>query len=143
MQTQASAIAGPGPTAKTLPEGQTLEMMKLLVDSVRDYAIILIGTDGRVLTWNAAAQNLKGWAPGEIIGQHFSLLYQPADVENGKPQMELDIAAREGVYEEEGWRVRKDGARFWASVVITALRDKAGTLRGYGKVTRDLTERRA
>src|SRR5882724_9675185 len=109
MQTTASRNAVP--PAQLLPEGQTLEMMKLLVDSVKDYSIILVGTDGRVLTWTGAAQHLHGWTADEIIGQHFSRLYSLGDVERGKPQKELDIAAKEGRFEEEGWRVRKDGSR--------------------------------
>jgi PAS domain S-box-containing protein len=118
-------------------------MMQLLVDSIRDYAIILLDPEGRVLTWNAAAERLKGWKADEIIGQHFSRFYPLEDIEKGKTQTELDVAARDGRFEDEGWRVRKDGTRFWANVILTALRDKSGALRGFGKVTRDLSERRA
>jgi rsbT co-antagonist protein RsbR len=123
-------------------ESQPADLLRLLVDSVRDYAIILLDPNGNVMSWNGAAERLKGWAPDEIIGQHFSRFYPPEDLEKGKTEMELKTAAREGRFEDEGWRVRKDGSRFWANVVITALRDEGGNLRGYGKVTRDLTDRR-
>jgi rsbT co-antagonist protein RsbR len=133
------------PERRTVPlqsEGPTAEMMEWLIDSIRDYSIIFLDPEGRVLTWNTAAEQIKGWKAGEIIGQHFSRFYTPEDVEKGKTQMELAVAAKEGRFEDEGWRVRKDGRRFWANVVITALKDKGGALRGFGKVTRDLTERR-
>jgi PAS domain S-box-containing protein len=123
--------------------GHNAEMFQLLVDQVRDYAIILLDTKGNVLTWNSAAERLKGWKADEIIGQHFSRFYPPEDVQKGKTESELEAAARDGRFEDEGWRVRKDGTRFWADVTVTALRDPGGTLRGFGKVTRDLTERRA
>jgi PAS domain S-box-containing protein len=123
-------------------DGMSRELLQLLVDSIRDYAIIFLDPGGKVLTWNAAAQRLKGWTSEEIIGQHFSRFYPPEDVQKGKTEMELRVAAQDGRFEDEGWRVRKDGTRFWANVVITALRDKEGKLRGFGKVTRDLSERR-
>jgi rsbT co-antagonist protein RsbR len=131
----------PGSEIRVTP-AQTAEMIQALVDKVRDYAIILLDPEGRVLTWNSAAERLKGWKADEIIGQHFSRFYPRQDVERGKTQMELEVAAKEGRVEDEGWRVRKDGTRFWANVVITALRGPDGALRGFGKVTRDLTERR-
>src|SRR5690348_2728104 len=115
---------------------------RLLVESVRDYAIFMLDTQGYILTWNAGAERIKGYKASEIIGQHFSKFYPAPAVERGHPQYELRVAEAEGRFEEEGWRVRKDGSLFWANVVITALRDKAGTLRGFGKVTRDLTQRR-
>jgi PAS domain S-box-containing protein len=115
---------------------------RLLVSSVRDYAIFMMDLEGRVMTWNTGAAQLKGYSAKEIIGEHFSRFYPPQDVERGKPALELDIAKREGRYEEEGWRVRKDGSLFWANVVITLVHDEAGTLLGFAKVTRDLTERR-
>ena len=118
------------------------ERFRLLVEGIRDYAIFMLDPDGRIASWNAGAQRFKGYRADEIIGKHFSTFYTREDVERGHPQEELEIATREGRFEEEGWRVRKDGTRFWASVVITALRDKSGTLRGFGKVTRDMTERR-
>jgi PAS domain S-box-containing protein len=115
---------------------------RLLVESVRDYAIFMLDTQGYILTWNAGAERIKGYKASEIIGQHFSQFYPAPAVERGHPQYELRVAEAEGRFEEEGWRVRKDGSLFWANVVITALRDKTGTLRGFGKVTRDLTQRR-
>lgn len=115
---------------------------RLLVDSVKDYAIFMLDVEGKVASWNQGAERLKGYRAEEIIGQHFSRFYPAEDVERGKPQHELKVAIAEGRMEDEGWRVRKDGSRFWASVVITALRDEAGELRGFGKVTRDFTERR-
>jgi PAS domain S-box-containing protein len=114
-----------------------------LVDAVTDYAIFMLDASGNVATWNAGAQKAKGYTADEIIGRHFSVFYTPEDREAGKPQRILDTVRREGRYEEEGWRVRKDGSRFWASVVITALQDEHGTVTGFAKVTRDLTARRA
>jgi len=120
----------------------TSGMLQLLVNSVKDYAIILLDKEGKVLTWNPAAERLKGWKADEIIGQNFSRFYPPEEVENGKTALELKTARETGRFEDEGWRVRKDGTRFWANVTITALRGENGELRGFGKVTRDLTERR-
>ncbi|WP_259315574.1 sensor histidine kinase [Capillimicrobium parvum] len=114
----------------------------LLVETVSDYAIFLLEPDGRVASWNRGARRIKGYEAPEVIGRHFSLFYTDADRTRDHPAHELEIAELEGRYEEEGWRVRKDGSRFWANVVITALRDSGGTLVGYGKVTRDLTARR-
>jgi PAS domain S-box-containing protein len=119
------------------------ELYRLLVATVRDYAIFALDADGNVLTWNAGAQHLKGYEASEIIGRHFSVFYPPEDVAAGKPRVELIGAARDGRFEDEGWRVRKDGTRFWANVVVTALRDDQGRVIGFAKVTRDLTERRA
>ena len=118
------------------------ERFRLLVESVKDYAIFVLDPAGRVASWNAGAEAIKGYAAEEILGQHFSVFYTPEDVASGKPQQHLDAAAREGRVEDEGWRVRKDGNRFWADAIITAIRDPAGTLIAYGKVTRDLTVRR-
>ncbi len=118
------------------------ERLRLMVENVEDYAILMLDTEGRVATWNAGAQRLKGYPAEEIIGRHFSVFYPAEDVAAGKPERELQIAAAEGRLEDEGWRVTRDSTRFWANVVITALRDADGTLRGYGKITRDLTERR-
>jgi len=114
--------------------------LQLLVESVVDYAIYLISLDGRVLTWNSGAERLKGYRADEIIGRSFSLFYAPED-RDGLPQKALEIAARTGRFETEGWRVRKDGTRFWALVVIDAVRNEAGEVLGFAKVTRDLTER--
>ena len=119
------------------------ELFRLLVDTVRDYAIFALDPDGRILTWNAGAARIKGYAPAEIVGRHFSTFYPPEDLAWDKPGYELEVARREGRLEDEGWRVRKDGTRFWANVVITAIRRGDGTLLGFGKVTRDLTDRKA
>ncbi|TMR93879.1 PAS domain-containing sensor histidine kinase [Nonomuraea basaltis] len=127
-----------------MPErDQPAEEMALLVQSIRDYAIFMLDPRGRIVSWNSGAQRIKGYTAEEIIGTHFSVFYPPEDVAAGKPAMELEVAAAEGRWEEEGWRVRKDGTRFWASVVITPLHDERGGLHGFGKVTRDLTERRS
>ncbi|HZV06522.1 MAG TPA: PAS domain S-box protein [Gemmataceae bacterium] len=118
------------------------ERFRLMIENVKDYAIFMLDPQGRVVTWNEGAQRLKGYTAEEIIGQHFSRFYPEDPVRRGWPDEELRRAAAEGRFEDEGWRVRKDGSRFWANVVITALRDESGMLRGFGKVTRDLTERR-
>jgi PAS domain S-box-containing protein len=118
------------------------ERFRLMVEGVKDYAIFMLDPEGRVVTWNAGAERTKGYRADEIIGRHFSQFYPREAVERGWPDEELKRAAAEGRFEDEGWRVRKDGSTFWANVVITALRDEAGTLRGFAKVTRDLTERR-
>jgi PAS domain S-box-containing protein len=118
------------------------DQFRLLVDSVKDYAIFLLSPDGLVMSWNAGAERIKGYAADEIIGRHFSAFYPLADAQRGKPEYELRIASSVGRYEEEGWRVRKDGSLFWANVVITALRDESGEIVGFAKVTRDLTERK-
>jgi len=119
------------------------ELYRLLVASVRDYAIFALDANGKVLTWNVGARQLKGYEAHEIIGRHFSTFYPPTDIAAGKPQMELVAASQHGRFEDEGWRVRKDGTRFWANVIITALRDERGEVVGFAKVTRDLTDRRA
>jgi PAS domain S-box-containing protein len=118
------------------------ERFRVLVEGVKDYAIFMLDRHGYVATWNIGAERIKGYTAKEIIGQHFSRFYDPAEVATGLCDRELEIAAREGRFEDEGWRVRKDGTRFWANVVITGLRDASGQLAGYAKVTRDLTERR-
>ncbi|KAJ3143896.1 hypothetical protein HDU86_003042, partial [Geranomyces michiganensis] len=114
----------------------------LLVNNIRDYAVFLLDTQGRVTTWNPGAQRLKQYAPEEIIGKHFSVLFTEEDIKASKPEQELDKARREGMAEDNYWRQRKDGSRFWANVVISAVRDDSGELVGYAKVTRDLTERK-
>jgi PAS domain S-box-containing protein len=116
---------------------------RLLVETVRDYAIFMLDPTGHVATWNAGAERIKGYRADEIIGRHFSVFYPEERVAEGFPTYELEVAAREGRFEDEGWRIRKDGSRFWANVVITALRNASGELVGFAKVTRDLTERRA
>lgn len=118
------------------------EMFRLLADTISEYAIIMLDPAGHVTTWSPAAERLKGYREDEIIGEHFSRFYTKEDVESGKTTRELEVAAREGRFEDEGWRVRKDGSKFWANVVITALYDQKGNLRGYGKVTRDLSDRK-
>ena len=120
-----------------------IDLHRLLVQTVRDYAIFALDASGHILTWNEGARRLKGYEAGEIIGKHFSKFYPRQDVDAGKPKWELEIAVRDEKYEEEGWRVRKDGSLFWANVVITTLRDESGNVVGFAKVTRDLTERRA
>jgi PAS domain S-box-containing protein len=119
------------------------ERFRLLVESVKDYAIFMLDPQGRVATWNAGAQRIKGWREDEIVGTHFSAFYPAEDVAANKPGFELDVASRLGRFEDEGWRVRKDGTRFWANVIITALHDREGRLCGFAKVTRDVTDRRA
>lgn len=117
------------------------EKFKLLVSSVRDYAIFILDPDGNVISWNAGAERIKGYTAAEILGRNFSAFFPPEAQAAHKPDAELRIAAAEGRFEEEGWRVRKDGSRFLANVVITALRDAGGNLLGFAKVTRDVTER--
>ena len=118
------------------------ELFKLLVESIRDYAIFVLDPEGRVLTWNPGAQAMKGYTREEIVGQHFSKFYLPEAVESGWPERELLMAEKEGRFSDEGWRVRKDGTSFWASVIITALRSPDGKHTGFAKVTQDMTERR-
>src|SRR3954470_14814787 len=121
---------------------QSTEIFQLLVSSVRDYAIFMLDPNGNIATWNKGAERIKGYKPEEIIGSHFSRFYSEEDKANHKPERELEIARREGSVEDEGWRLRKDGTRFWANVVITAVFDRTGELRGFAKVTRDITERK-
>src|ERR1700716_2271871 len=118
------------------------ERFRLLVESVQDYAIVMLDPSGRVTSWNAGAEKIKGYKAKEILGQHSSCFYSRDQVAQNKPQMALDAAAADGRFESEGWRIRKDGSRFWASVVTTALRDQLGTLIGFSKITRDLSERK-
>ena len=121
---------------------QTEERFRLLVDGARDYAIFMLDPDGNVLTWNPGAQRLKGYTAEEIVGRHFSVFYPQEDIDRGKPAHELAVAIAEDRYEEEGWRIRNDGSRFWANVIIRALHKPDGSLVGFSKVTRDLTNRR-
>jgi PAS domain S-box-containing protein len=118
------------------------DLFRLLVERVKDYAIFLLDVDGFVSSWNSGAELLKGYRSDEILGQSMSRFYTDGDRAAGRPQLLLAKARAEGSVEDEGWRVRKDGSQFWANVVITALFDETGTLRGYAKVTRDLTDRR-
>jgi PAS domain S-box-containing protein len=121
---------------------QSEERFRLLVESVRDYAIFMLDVQGHVVSWNTGAQRFKGYQAHEIIGRHFSVFYPHEALARGLPAHELQMAEREGSFEDEGWRVRKDGSQFWANVVITAMRGSDGRLLGYAKVTRDLTNRR-
>jgi PAS domain S-box-containing protein len=122
---------------------QSEERFRILVEGVRDYAIFMLDPYGHITTWNEGARRIKGYEAGEIIGEHFSIFYTGEDVERAHPDEELRVAAAEGSYEEEGIRVRKDGSSFFANVLITALRNDDGELRGFAKVTRDITERKA
>jgi PAS domain S-box-containing protein len=133
-----SAVPG-----ETSSKDQSPDLYRLLVSSALDYAIFALDPTGHVLSWNLGAERIKGYAAHEIIGRHFSTFYPREAAESGFPQYELEEATRVGRFEDEGWRVRKDGSQFWANVVITALRDDDGRLVGFAKVTRDLTERRA
>ena len=118
------------------------KLFKLMADSVLDYAIFLLDTQGNIISWNPGAQRIKHYSAHEIIGKHFSIFYTPPDIQRQWPQTELQRATMEGRFEDEGWRVRKDGSRFWAHVVITALRDEGGKLLAFSKITRDLTDRK-
>lgn len=127
---------------REIPKGESNWLIRLLVDSVKDLAIFLLDPDGNVLTWNEGAQLMKGYSVPEILGKHFSIFYLPDSVESGRPSRELALAQKKGGCTCEGWRVRKDGTAFWASVIITPLRQTDGKLCGFAKVTRDMTERR-
>jgi PAS domain S-box-containing protein len=127
---------------QTAGETRRAHELALLVDNVCDYAILLLDEQGTVLTWNAGAERLKGYAAAEIVGRHFSVFYTEDDRARGHPDEALAIARRDGRFEEEGWRVRRDGSRFWASVITTTIREEDGTIVGFGKVVRDLTARR-
>lgn len=127
----------PDPQRK-LKEGE--EYFIRVLEGVRDYAILMLSPDGRILTWNTGAQAMKGYDAQEIVGQHVSRFYTEADLHAHKPFKLLEIAARDGRVSDEGWRVRKDGSRFWAFVVITAFYDERGSVLGYAKITRDMTE---
>lgn len=122
---------------------QSEEQFRLLVEGIQDYAIFSLDLNGVITSWNAGAQRIKGYAAEEIIGQHFSRFYTEEDVRGGLPARVLQIAREEGHYQGEGWRLRKDGTRFWCSLVITALRNRQGQLIGFSKITRDNTERKA
>jgi formate hydrogenlyase transcriptional activator len=121
---------------------QSEERFRLLVEGAIDYAIFILDPQGRVATWNSGAQRIKGYTADEILGQHFSRFYPQESIERSKPQHELEVAAAQGRFEDEGWRIRKDGSRFWANVIITALRGENGQLIGFSKVTRDFTDRK-
>jgi len=137
----------PGTAAADVAQGgpglhQSEERFRLLVEGVTDYAIFGLDPDGVITSWNAGAERIKGYRAAEIIGKHFSIFYPPEALARGLPEHELKVAGRVGRFEDEGWRLRKDGTPFWANVVITAVRDASGRHLGFSKVTRDLTERR-
>lgn len=121
---------------------QSEARFRALVDAITDYAVFLLDEQGRVSSWNAGAEKIKGYRETEILDRNFSIFYPAEDVDEGKPVRQLETAAREGRFEEEAWRVRKDGSRFIADVVITPVRDEGGELLGFAKVTRDVTEKR-
>jgi PAS domain S-box-containing protein len=121
---------------------QSEEQFRLLVEGVQDYAIYMLNLEGVVTTWNSGAQRIKGYQAEEVIGKHFSCFFRPEDIQAGKPNRSLEVAAAKGQYEEENLRVRKDGSVFWANVLITALYDSGGQLYGFAKVVRDITERK-
>jgi len=118
------------------------ELYQLFVGGIKDYGIFMLDPNGLIITWNAGAQVIKGWSEAEILNQHFSIFYSEEDKNSGKPQQHLEMAAANGRFESTGWRQRKDGSRFWANVVLTPIYEKSGVLRGFAKVTRDLTERK-
>jgi PAS domain S-box-containing protein len=121
---------------------QSEEKLRLMIASVHDYALFMLDQSGHVASWNPGAERIKGYREEEIVGQHFSRFFTAEDVASGKPDRELEIAANEGRFEDENWRIRKDGSRFWANVIITPIRDSANGVMGFVKITRDLTERR-
>jgi formate hydrogenlyase transcriptional activator len=133
-------FAGDGGLLQALRESE--QTFRVLVESVKDYAIFRLDLEGRVRTWNEGAERMKGYTAEEILERHFSCFYTPEDCTSGKPESLLKTAAEKGQSDDEGWRLRKDGSRFWASVLITAIRNPDGTLAGFAKVTRDVTERR-
>ena len=144
------AVVGFAKVTRDLTERKAVEdalrrseqTFQLLVDSIQNYAVFMLDPDGRVASWNAGAERIKGYRANEILGANFSRFYPPEEAAQGKPRWELEMAERDGRHEDEGWRVRKDGTRFWANAVISAMRDAHGILIGFAKVTRDLTERR-
>jgi PAS domain S-box-containing protein len=148
-----AAERGPAPGCQPVPDTarlprvesesrQSEDLIRLLVEGVGDYAIYMLDAEGRVASWNTGAQRIKGYRADEILGRNFSCFYPPEDIASGRPAEQLRCAVAAGRFEEEGWRVRKDGSRLWANVVITPVYDASGTLRGFAKVTRDVTGRR-
>lgn len=149
LRNAAGAVYGYGQIIRDLTETKRAQMalhhseerFRLLVEAVQDYAIFMLDPEGRVTSWNIGAERMKGYRSEEILGKHFSRFYSQEDRCSGKPQRLLNVALAQGRVEDEGWRVRKDGSKFWANVTITAVRDPGGTLVGFAKVTRDITER--
>jgi PAS domain S-box-containing protein len=149
IRSDAGVLVGFGIVTRDLTEKKraeedllrTEERMRLVVEAVQDYAIFMLDPRGQIMTWNPGAERIKGYRAAEIVGKHFSVFYPEEDIRRGKPAWELEIAAKEGRFEDEDWRLRKDGTRFWANVIITAVKDRANNLIGYAKVTRDYTER--
>lgn len=137
-------MSGQGPAGDGLPGGflANEDHYRILVEGITDHAIFMLDREGVVISWNKGAERIKGYRGDEIIGQHFSTFYSPEDITRGEPGRELDIAKSDGRFEDEGWRIRKDGFRMWARVVITALRDAHGKLAGFAEITRDITEQR-
>jgi PAS domain S-box-containing protein len=137
-----SVVAGMMRASRARERQLAEDRIRLLVEGVREYAIVMLDPHGNVASWNTGAQRIKGYSADQIVGRHFSCFYPPEDVAAGKPQRELAIAAEQGQFAEEGWRIRRDGSRFWASVTLTAIRSSNGQLQGFGKVTRDMTEQK-
>lgn len=141
METPFENVSEGKNTQQALLEGE--EFLRLLIENVREYAVFQLDPRGHIVSWNAGAQRLKGYRAEEVLGKYISLFYDPNEARSGKPEYNLAKAARVGECKDEGWRVRKDGSRFWASVLITAVKDSSGNLRGFLKITRDTTDRRA
>ena len=139
---QVGQSAVPQGQVRSADFGEYTDLFRLLVQSIRDYAIFVLDPTGKVLTWNPGAQALKGYTADEIVGKHFSTFYPLEAIQSGWPQRELTLAQKEGRFADEGWRVKKDGTTFWASVIITPLWSPSGELSGFAKVTQDLTDRR-
>ena len=137
------SLSGYAPPARATHRSllESEERFRLLVEGVHDYAIVMLDPNGKVVSWNSGAQRIQGYSADQIIGQHFSRFFSAEDIARAKPEEELQMASRTGRFEEESWRIRKDGSRFWANVIITTLQDSAGNLRGFCKITRDITER--
>src|SRR5262245_29853112 len=125
------------------PQGVTEESFRVLVEAVTDYAIYMLDPDGRIMTWNPGVERLKGSTPADIVGRHFSIFFTPEDRVAGRPARALETAARAARFEDEGWRMRKDGTRFWALAVLDTIYGESGEVIGFAKITRDMTERRA
>lgn len=141
LETPSENVSEGKNTQQALLEGE--EFLRLLIENVREYAVFQLDPRGHIVSWNAGAQRLKGYRAEEVLGKYISLFYDPNEARSGKPEYNLAKAARVGECKDEGWRVRKDGSRFWASVLITAVKDSSGNLRGFLKITRDTTDRRA